>query len=66
LITFELLARFVIEYQGLNIHLDVVAWHLLVVAFGMDFSRPHLARQSTYTVPFEDAVNGGIRNSHLG
>ena len=65
MITFDFLAGFAFEYQELNIHLDVVARHLFVVAFRMDLSTPHLARQSTDTVPFEDSINGGIRDSHL-
>jgi len=65
LITFDLLTRFVSEYQELNIHLNVVAWHLFVVAFCMSLSTSHLAGQATDTVPFENTVNGGIRNSHL-
>ncbi|MFT7654107.1 MAG: hypothetical protein ACI9UU_003224 [Candidatus Azotimanducaceae bacterium] len=65
MISFDLLARFAFEYQELNIHLDVVARHPLVVAFRMHLSTPHLARQATNTVPFEDSVNGGIGNAHL-
>lgn len=44
LISLDLLARFASEYQELNIHLDVVAWNLLVVAFRMHLLTPHLAR----------------------
>ena len=39
-------------------------WYLFVVAFRMDLSTPHLARQSTDAVPFENSVNSGIRDSH--
>jgi hypothetical protein len=65
LITFDFLTGFAFEYQELNTHLNVVARYLLVVTFCVDFSTPHLARQSVYTVPIEDPANGGIRNSHL-
>ena len=65
MISLDFLTRFIFEYQELNIHLDVVAWHLFVVAFRMDLSTPQLAGQSTDTVPFEDSVNGGIRDAHL-
>ncbi len=44
LVSFDPLARFAFEYQELNVHLDVVARYLLVVAFPMHLSTPHLAR----------------------
>ena len=30
---------FIYESQKLNIHLNVVAWHFFIVAFGVDFAR---------------------------
>ena len=44
LISLYLLARFILEYQKLNIHLNVMARYPLVVAFRMHLSTTHFAR----------------------
>ena len=44
LIALNLLASLISENQELNIHLNMVTWHFLVIPFGVDLSTSHLAR----------------------
>lgn len=48
------------ESQGLDVHLDVMARHLLVIPLGVDFAASRAARQPVETMAFEDAVDGCI------
>ena len=62
LVSFDFPAVFSFEYQELNIHLDMVAWHLLFISFGMNLAPPYITRQSTDTVSLQYSGYGYIRD----
>ena len=55
-------AVFSFERQELNVHLDVVAGNLLVVAFGVNLAHSGPAREPVQTVVFEDPIDASIRD----
>jgi len=56
----DLFAAFSFEGQKLNIHLNVMARHLLLIAFGVQFAHACASGQSVEAVTFENAVDPSI------
>lgn len=51
----DLLAALADEGEELDVHLDVMAWHLLVITLGVNFAHAGSARQSANTVTAQNA-----------
>lgn len=58
----DLLTAFSFEGQKLDVHLDVVAGDLFVIALGVDLAHPGAAREPVQPVALEDPVDAGIRD----
>ena len=58
----DLLAALANEGEELDVHLDVMAGHLLVISLGMDFAHARSARQSANTVAPQNARHACIRD----
>jgi|GEM_PF-3567833 len=57
-----LLTGFSYESQKLDIYLDVMAGHLFLISFGMNFAGARPARKAVQVVAAQDSVNAGIRD----
>ena len=62
LVTLDGFPVFAIEFQELDVHLDLVAWDLFLITLGVDLADARAAWQSAEAVALEDAVDTGIRN----
>ena len=52
-----------VEDAGVEyIHLDVMAWHLFAVSFGMDLAHTGSTRKTVQAIAPEDSVDAGIRD----
>ena len=51
----DLLAALADEGEELDVHLDVMAWHLLVITLGVNFAHPRAARQPANAVTTQNA-----------
>jgi len=60
--TANLFALFSIKGQKLNVHLNVMPWHLLLIAFGVQFAHSCASGQPIKTIAFEDAADPSNRN----
>ena len=58
----DFLATFAYEGEKLDVHLDVVARHLLVVTLGVDFTHAGSARQLTNAVTAQNACHTSVRD----
>ena len=56
----NLLAAFSFEGQKLNIHLNVMAWHLLLIALGVQLAYSCASGQPVKAVALEDAVDASV------
>jgi len=56
----DILALFVLKGQEFDIDLYLMARHLLVISFCMDFAHPGSSWQPVELVPAKDAVNSSI------
>ena len=57
LVALDLLSLFSLEDQELDVHLDVMARHLLVVSLGVHLSQTGPARQAVQAVALEGAID---------
>ena len=55
-----LFAAFSFEGQKLNVHLNVMSWHLLLIAFGVQLAHSCTSGQPVKAVALEDAVDTGV------
>ena len=55
-----LFAAFSFEGQKLNVHLNVMSWHLLLIAFGVQLTHSCTPGQPVKAVALEDAVDTGV------
>jgi len=55
-----LFAAFSFEGQKLNVHLNVMSWHLLLIAFGVQLTHSCTSGQPVKAVALEDAVDTGV------
>ena len=60
LVALDRLSVFAVEFQELDVNLDLMAGHLLLVALGVDLADARPARQSAQTMPLENAVDASI------
>lgn len=60
--TTNLFALFSLKGQKLKVHLNVMPWHLLLIAFGVQLAHSCASEQPIKTIAFEDAVDPSIRN----
>lgn len=56
----DFLASHTSEGEELDVHLDVMTRHLLVVTLGVDFAHARTARQSTNAIAAQDARDPGV------
>jgi hypothetical protein len=57
LITLDRFFVFALKSQELNINLDLMARHLLLVSLGVNFAQPGAARKSADAIALQNAVN---------
>lgn len=60
--TTDLFAAFFFEGQKLNVHLNVMSWHLLLIAFGVHLAHSCASGQPVEAVALEDTVDASIRD----
>ncbi len=56
----DLFASFSIEGQKLNIDLNVMPWHLLLIAFGVQLAHSCASGQTVKAVTLKDPVDAGV------
>ena len=56
----DLFSTFPYEGQKLNIHLNVMPWHLLLIAFGVQLAHSCASGQTVKAVTLKDTVDAGI------
>ena len=56
----DLFASFSFEGQKLNIHLNVMSWHLLLIAFGVQLAHSCASGQPVKAVTFKDTIDAGV------
>ena len=56
----DLFASFSNEGQKLNIHLNVMPWHLLLIAFGVQLAHSCASGQPIKAVTFKDTIDAGV------
>ena len=56
----DLLASFSFESQKLNVHLNVMSWHLLLIAFGVQLAHSCASGQPVKAVTFKDTIDAGV------
>ena len=56
----DLFASFPYEGQKLNIHLNVMPWHLLLIAFGVQLAHSCASGQTVKAVTLKDTVDAGV------
>lgn len=56
------LTAFSFESQKLNVHFNMMPWHLFLIAFGVQFPHSCASGQTVETVALEDTVNSCIRD----
>lgn len=61
-VTLDLLILCSSEDQELDVHLDMVAWHLFVVALGMDLPRTRPPRKAVQAMPLQSAIDARVRD----
>ena len=57
LITLDGFFVFALKRQELNIHLDLMAWHLLLVSLGVNFAQPGAAWKSADAIALENTID---------
>lgn len=60
LVALDLLPLFSSEDQELDIHLDVMIWHLLIVALAVHLSRVSPPRQAVQSMALEGAIDSCV------
>lgn len=56
----DLFAAFSFEGQKLNVHLNVMSWHLLLITFSVQLAHSCTSGQPVKAVSLEDAVNPSV------
>ena len=56
----DLFAAFPFEGQKLNVHLNVMSWHLLLIALGVQLAHSCASRQPVEAVALEETVDAGV------
>ena len=56
----DLFAAFPYECQKLNVHLNVMPWHLLLIAFGVQLAHSCASGQTVKAVTLKDTVDAGV------
>ena len=56
----DLFASFSFEGQKLNVHLNVMSWHLLLIAFGVQLAHSCASGQTVKAVTLKDTVDAGV------
>lgn len=56
----EGLPVFAVEFQGLDVDLDLMARHLLLISLSMDLANSRAAEQSAETIAPENAIHARI------
>lgn len=56
----DLFAAFPYECQKLNVHLNVMPWHLLLIALGVQFAHSCASGQTVKAVTLKDTVDAGV------
>ena len=63
LVAFDGFSVFVLEFQELDVDLDLVARHLLLISLGVDLADTCAARQPAEAIAPENAIDPGVGNS---
>ena len=56
----DLFASFSFEGQKLNVHLNVMTWHLLLIAFGVQLAHSCASGQTVKAVTPKDTIDAGV------